>query len=184
MRNRSRSDLSFSQVFGYNPANCLLNNLQTIRNHLESGMTVFCQQTTNRFHIFVCSGSRRTTTSGIVLHVLPSVSKASIPPTYNSTTHGSATISLINQFVFTALLPALTQNLIATLCSSMTLIRQKIFTCKTSSYSQTTERKLLMPGHVLHEAQYYVVTVSAAKCNAQYSFKTTRLKTFGLHLVC
>jgi hypothetical protein len=30
---------------------------------------------------------------------------------------------------------------------------------------------------------YYVVTVSAAKCNAQYSFKTTRLKTFGPQLV-
>jgi hypothetical protein len=25
--------------------------------------------------------------------------------------------------------------------------------------------------------------VSAARCNAQYSFKTTRLKTFGSHLV-
>ena len=34
----------------------------------------------------------------LVLHVLPSVSKASIPPIHNSTTHGSATISLINQF--------------------------------------------------------------------------------------
>jgi hypothetical protein len=61
---------------------------------------------------------------------------------------------------------------------------QKIFTCKTSSYSQTSERKPLKPGHMLHEAQYYVVMVSAARCNAQYSFKTTRLKTFGSHLVC
>ena len=26
------------------------------------------------------------------------------------------------------------------------------FTCKTSSYSQTSERKLLKPGQVLHEA--------------------------------
>ena len=33
-----------------------------------------------------------------VLHVLPSVSKASTPPIHISTTHGSATISLINQF--------------------------------------------------------------------------------------
>ena len=41
-----------------------------------------------------------------------------------------------------------------------------------------------MPGHVLHEAEYYVVTVSAARCNAQYSFKTTCLNTFGSHLVC
>jgi len=32
------------------------------------------------------------------------------------------------------------------------MTRQKIFTCKTSSYSQTTERKPLKPGHVLHEA--------------------------------
>jgi len=40
-----------------------------------------------------------------------------------------------------------------------------------------------MPGHMLHEAQYYVVTVSAARCNTQYSFKTTRLKTSGSHLV-
>ena len=40
-----------------------------------------------------------------------------------------------------------------------------------------------MPGHVLHEAQYYVVTVSAARCNAGYSFKTSRLKTFGSQLV-
>jgi len=40
-----------------------------------------------------------------------------------------------------------------------------------------------MPGHVLHEAQCYVVTVLATRCNAQYSFKTTRLKTFGSHLV-
>ena len=60
--------------------------------------TVFCQQTTNRFHVFVCSGSRRTTTSGIVLHVLPSVLKGSIPQIHISTTHGSATISLTNQF--------------------------------------------------------------------------------------
>ena len=88
----------FPQVFSYNPVNCLLTNIQTICNHLESGMMVFCQQTTNRFHVFVCSGSRRTTTSGIVLHVLPSVSKASIPPIHISTTHGRATISLINQF--------------------------------------------------------------------------------------
>jgi len=63
------------------------------------------------------------------------------------------------------------------------MTRQKIFTCKTSSYSQTTERKPLKPGHVLHEAEYYVVMVSAARCNAQNSFKTTRLKTFGSHLV-
>ena len=34
----------------------------------------------------------------IVLQVFPSVSKASMPPIHNSTTHGSATISLINQF--------------------------------------------------------------------------------------
>src|SRR5215469_10601910 len=96
--NKSRADFSFSQVFGYNLANCLLTNIQTISNHLESGTTVLCQQTTNRFHVFICSGSRRTTTSGIVLHVLPSVLKASIPPIQISTTHGSATISLINQF--------------------------------------------------------------------------------------
>jgi hypothetical protein len=63
------------------------------------------------------------------------------------------------------------------------MARQKIFTCKTSSYSQTTERKPLKPGHMLHEAQYYVVMVSAVRCNAQYSFKTTRLKTFGSHLL-
>ena len=56
--------------------------------------------------------------------------------------------------------------------------RQKIFSCKTSSYSQTTERKPLKPGHVFHEAQYYLVTVTATRCNAQYSFKTTRLKKF------
>ena len=80
----------FPQVFSYNPVNCLLTNIQTICNHLESGMMVFCQQTTNRFHVFVCSG--------VVLHVLPSVSKASIPPIHISMTHGSATISLINQF--------------------------------------------------------------------------------------
>ena len=41
-----------------------------------------------------------------------------------------------------------------------------------------------MPGHVLHEAKYYVITLSAARCNAQYSYKTTRLNTFGSHLVC
>jgi len=64
------------------------------------------------------------------------------------------------------------------------MTRQKIFICKTSSYSQTTERKPLKPGHVLHEEQYYVVMVSAARCNAQYSFKITRLKTFGSQLVC
>jgi len=58
-----------------------------------------------------------------------------------------------------------------------------IFTCKTSSYSQTTKRKPLKPGHMLHEAYYYVVTVSAAGCNAQHSFKTTRLKNFGSHPV-
>jgi len=63
------------------------------------------------------------------------------------------------------------------------MTRQKIFTCKTSSYSQSTERELLKPSHVLPEAQYYIVTVSAARCNAQYSFKTTRLKTFGSQLV-
>jgi len=45
--------------------------------------------------LFVCSGSRRTTTSGIVLHVLPSVLKASIPPIHISTTHDSTNISLI-----------------------------------------------------------------------------------------
>ena len=49
-------------------------------------------------HIFICSGSRRMTTCGIVLQVLPSISKVSIPPIHISTTHGSATISLINQF--------------------------------------------------------------------------------------
>jgi hypothetical protein len=59
----------------------------------------------------------------------------------------------ISSIVSAALLPALTQSLIATLCSSMTLMKkQKIFTCKTSSYSLTTEGKLLKPGHVLHEA--------------------------------
>ena len=63
------------------------------------------------------------------------------------------------------------------------MTRQKIFTCKTSSYSQTTERKPLMPGHMLHEAYYYVVTVSAAVCKVQYSFKTTHLNTFGSHLI-
>jgi len=98
MRNKSHADLSCFQVFGYNPVNCLHTNIQTICNHLESVTTVFCQQTTIRFHVFVCSGSWRTTTSGIVLHVLPSVAKASIPPIHISMTHGSATISLINQF--------------------------------------------------------------------------------------
>jgi len=29
---------------------------------------------------------------------------------------------------------------------------QKIFPCKTSLYSQTTEQKPLKPGHMLHEA--------------------------------
>jgi hypothetical protein len=61
--------------------------------------------------------------------------------------------------------------------------RQKIFTCKTSSYSQTTERKPLKPGYALHEALHYVVMVSAARYNAQHSFKTTRLKTFESHLL-
>jgi len=32
------------------------------------------------------------------------------------------------------------------------MTRQKIFTCKTRSYSQTTERKPFNPGHVLQEA--------------------------------
>ena len=97
MRNKSRADLSFTTS--------LVTIQQTVSlpifkrsGNLESGTTVFCQQTMNRFHVFICSGSRRMTTSGIVLHVLPSISKASIPPIHNSTTHGSATISLINQF--------------------------------------------------------------------------------------
>jgi len=70
------------------------NDLQS----LGEWSTVFCQQTMNRFHIFICSGSRRMTASGVVLHILPSISKASIPPIHISMTYGSATISLINQF--------------------------------------------------------------------------------------
>ena len=158
----------FPQVFGYNPANCLLTNIQTFQQlfgEWYDGLLWADDEQIPRFHLFWQS---KETTSGIVLHVLPSVSKASIPPIHNSTNHGSATISLINQFdrfhsTFTGF---------ATLCSSMTpMTRQKIFACKTSSYSQTTEWKPLMPGHMLHEAYYYVVTVSAARCNPQYSFQ-------------
>jgi len=124
------------------------NDLQSLEEWYDGLLSV-----DNRFHVFVSSSSQSKTTSGIILHVLPSISKVSIPPIHISTIHGSPTISLINQFnCFHSTLPVLTQNLIATYCSSMMpMTRHKIFTCKTSSYSQT-ERKLLKPGHVLHEA--------------------------------
>jgi len=59
------------------------------------------------------------------------------------------------------------------------MTRKKIFTWKTSSYSQTTERNPLKPDHVLHETSYYVVTVSAVRCNVRTLLKQLVLKLWG-----
>jgi len=68
------------------------NDLQSLREWHDGLLSADDEQ----IPLFVCS--RKTTTSCIVLHFLPYVSKASIPPIHISMTHGSVTISLINQF--------------------------------------------------------------------------------------